>query len=118
VRGGTLPAGAAVAIFAPFFHRDGARLAYADAFAPDLWRDGYGPPTGDALVPFSAGPGECPGRNLVLLLAGAVLAEVLRAGDVRATDGTGVDAAAPLPATLSPFRLRFALDRPAGIIRP
>src|SRR5699024_3018475 len=35
--GGTLPAGASVMIFAPFFHRDETRLRDAHRFAPQIW---------------------------------------------------------------------------------
>jgi cytochrome P450 len=96
--GGTLPAGAALVIFAPFFHRD---FEGADAFRPELWLDGSEPP---AVVPFSAGPAMCPGRSLVLFVTTTVLSELLQGRDLH---GSSVGSA-PLPATLSPFRLRFS----------
>jgi cytochrome P450 len=104
--GDLLPAGTALVIHVPFLHRDGHRLAAADRFAPRLWSDGAAEAW--PLIPFSAGPGECPGRNLVLLVSGAVLATL-------AGDGPGpwllppdrLDAGRPLPATLDPFALRF-----------
>jgi len=103
---GTLPAGTALVIFAPFFHRDSEHLPYADRFAPDIWLDGSGP--GDwPLIPFSAGPAECPGRNLVLLTSSHFLSVLLSEATVR---GGGLDGGAPLPATLSPFRLRFSVS--------
>jgi cytochrome P450 len=106
---GTLPAGTGVVIFAPFFHRDPARVRHADAFAPGLWLDG-GPPPADALVPFSAGPGECPGRNLVLLVTSTVLATLLATGrEPRQIAGRALHPAQPLPSTLSPFRLSFRI---------
>jgi cytochrome P450 len=97
-RGGTLPAGAGLVIFAPFFHRD---FAGADGFHPELWLDGAEPP---AVVPFSAGPAECPGRSLVLQLSSALLGRLLDGRELR---GSHVEP--PLPATLSPFRLRYSL---------
>ncbi len=71
--GGTLPAGASVLIFASYFHRDETRLPEAHRFAPELWlreRTDQDWP----LVPFSGGPGICPGRNLVLLTTSLLLA--------------------------------------------
>jgi hypothetical protein len=97
--GGTLPAGAALVIFAPFFHRD---FEGADAFLPELWLDGSVQPF---LVPFSAGPAMCPGRSLVLFVTSTLLASLL---DGRALRGSSLQGA-PLPATLSPFRLRFSV---------
>lgn len=81
---GIMPAGTSVLIFAPFFHRDGRNLSYAHRFSPELWErertDGDWP-----LVPFSDGPGVCPGKNLVLLLASTVMAHILRHRDVALT---------------------------------
>jgi len=97
--GGTLPAGAALVIFAPFFHRD---FEGADAFQPGLWLDGGEHP---ALVPFSAGPAMCPGRSLVLFATSTLLTCLLDGRELRGSSVNG----APLPATLSPFRLRFSV---------
>jgi cytochrome P450 len=106
---GTLPRGTALVIFAPFFHRDGTRLPQADTFAPELWLDGRA--HGEwPLIPFSAGPAECPGRNLVLLLCSTLLASLLCGPPLRRAGGAALEPGA-LPATLSPFRLRF---EPAG----
>jgi cytochrome P450 len=103
---GTLPAGTALVIFTPFFHRDDESLPYADRFEPDVWLDPDGP--GDwPLIPFSAGPVECPGRNLVLLTTSHFLSVLLSGASVR---GGGLDPGAPLPATLSPFGLRFSVS--------
>jgi cytochrome P450 len=103
---GTLPAGTALVIFTPFFHRDDESLPYADRFEPDVWLDPDG--RGDwPLIPFSAGPVECPGRNLVLLTTSHFLSVLLSGASVR---GGGLDPGAPLPATLSPFGLRFSVS--------
>ena len=73
--GSIMPKDTGVLIHVPFLHRDDARLPFAHRFVPDIWLDG------DAaawpLIPFSAGPGECPAKNLVLLLASNTLATLL-----------------------------------------
>jgi cytochrome P450 len=107
--GRTLPAGAAVVIFAPYFHRDDERLPYADRFEPALWTDGA-MADGWPLIPFSAGPGECAGRDLVLLTTSLMLANVLAAGRPSQM-GEVLASETPLPRTLSPFRLRFEASR-------
>jgi cytochrome P450 len=104
----TLPQGAAVVVFAPFFHRDGERLAYADSFSPELWTTGRRSDEWP-LIPFSEGPGECPGRNVVLFTASSVLARLTADGPPRQVRGGKLDPAEPLPATLSPFRLAFGV---------
>jgi cytochrome P450 len=101
---GTLPAGAGLVIFAPFFHRDDERLPFAHQFAPDVWLDGRPPEC--PLVPFSQGPGECPGRDLVLLLTSALIANLLTRLALRLPPELRLDRER-LPGTLSPFRLRF-----------
>ncbi len=104
---GTLPAGSSVVIFAPFFHRDDRHLAEAHRFAPELWlreRTEEDWP----LVPFSAGPAMCPGRNVVLLLASAVLGEIVAERDFTVRD-TRLRPDRPVPGSLSPFRPRFPL---------
>lgn len=103
---GTLPAGAAVVIYAPLFHRDDQALPYADRFAPEVWleeRTSQDWP----LIPFSGGPGMCPGRNLVLLTASTMLAAVLSRRHLRLATPAPLDAGAPLPGTLSPYHLRL-----------
>ena len=105
---GTLPAGAGVVIFAPFFHRDDERYANADRFAPEQWLD-EGAREDWPLVPFSAGPAECAGRDLVLLLTSTMLAHVIARVNVRQAEQRPLEARGPLPRTLSPFRLEFAV---------
>lgn len=79
-RGATLPAETGFAIHVPFLCRDAERLRFADRFSPDIWLDGTAERS--ALVPFSAGPAECPAKNLVLMLASATLATLLAADPV------------------------------------
>ncbi len=106
---GTLPAGSSVVVFAPLFHRDETRLPEAHRFAPELWLRARG---GDdwPLVPFSGGPGMCPGRNVVLLTSSVMLATLSAERDL-VVEGAPVEPDRPLPGTVSPFELRF---RPAA----
>jgi cytochrome P450 len=102
---GTVPGGAAVLVFVPFFHRDDERLPYADSFSPELW---MGEPDRDwPLIPFSEGPGVCPGRNVVLLTTTSLLAKVVAARAPSPGISTQLASGRPLPRTLSPFRLTF-----------
>lgn len=105
---GVLPRRTGIVIFAPFFHRDDQRLPFADRFAPELWLD-EPPPVPWSLIPFSAGPAACPGRNIVLLLASAMLAELLADRPVQLKPPARLDPRRPLPATLNNFGLRFTL---------
>jgi cytochrome P450 len=104
--GGTMPAGTRVVIFAPFFHRDGRHLTFADRLTPELW-NGEADARNWPLIPFSRGPAECPGRQLALLLGSALLAVVLRRGSLALASPPVLDPARPLPAGLDPFALRF-----------
>lgn len=107
---GLVPANTGLIIFAPFFHRDGERLAYADRFTPELWLDPD--KAGDwPLIPFSEGPAVCPGRSLVLLLSTAMLAALLEDGRPRFATSARLRKSGPLPATLNHFGLRFVFDR-------
>jgi cytochrome P450 len=91
-----LPANTEFVVFTPFFHRDPDRLPFADRYAPEIWDR----PLDPAIVPFSAGPGVCPGRDLVLTTAGAML-------DVLTEHLTFPALSAPLPKTLNHFGIRM-----------
>jgi cytochrome P450 len=111
---GELPANTLVVIFTPYFHRN-RNLPYADVFSPELWmatgaekRVG----AGAALIPFSDGPAMCPGRSLVLFLATAMVAAVLRRMRLR-IEQPGLLAGGRLPGTLNHFGIRFQI-RPAA----
>jgi cytochrome P450 len=91
-----LPKGTEFVVFTPFFHRDPDRLPFADRYAPEYW-DG---PRDPAIVPFSAGPGECPGRDLVLTTAGAML-------DALGEHLEFPVLTEPLPKTLNHFTIRM-----------
>lgn len=106
---GTLPAKTGLLIFAPYFHRDESRLSFAHRFAPETWQDGN--TSSDlALVPFSAGPGICPGRWVVLLLTSAFLGELIEGRDARITSQQKLGPDTPLPGTLNNYGLRFRLS--------
>lgn len=102
---GSMPAGTGILIHAPFFHRDDARLSYADRFTPQLWLDGAAEQDGP-LIPFSDGPVTCPGRNLVLMLGSAMLAALLD-GRMPALPPEQLLDPARLPGTLDNYTLRF-----------
>ena len=107
-RGRRLPAGTGLLLFAPLLHRDPDIVPQPDAFRPERWdptrvRDEAHEP----LVPFSAGPGTCPGRNLVLLTCSLTLHHLQQRLDVALEDPGRLDPGAPLPSMLDPFTLRF-----------
>ena len=102
------PSGTTLLIFTPFFQRDPDKLSYADRFEPDIWLDGRAV-ANPALVPLSAGPARCPGRDLVLFCASTLLAHLLREHWYELVSGPVLAPERPLPATLDNFHLRFAL---------
>lgn len=109
-RNGRLPADTGVVIFAPFFHRDDERLPYANRFDPEVWMGKESAQPSLGLIPFSAGPGECPGRNIVLLLTSALLADLFADETIALRSHRGrLTPDKPLPGTLNHFRLRFQL---------
>lgn len=105
----TMPARTGILIFAPFFHRDDERLPYADRFSPELWLEERSPAEWP-LIPFSGGPANCPGRNLVLLLTSTLLARLLVHRNLQLNPAGRLDPRNPLPATLDNYSLRFDLD--------
>ncbi|WP_308214087.1 cytochrome P450 [Mycolicibacterium conceptionense] len=109
----TIAKGAGLMIVVPAFHRDEALLPYAHQFVPDIWLDGRAQQQ-PQLVPFSAGPAECPGRNLVLLATSTMLANLLHALDLRLTSTPRVEADQPLPMTLNQLTLDFTARRRAA----
>jgi cytochrome P450 len=104
--GHRLPAGTGMVIFAPYFHRDDRHLPFADRFEPGVWL-GEQAEREWPLIPFSAGPGICPGRNLVLLVASTMLAALLDDRTLELVGGGSLRPDRPLPGTFSPYRLRF-----------
>ena len=103
---GVMPAGTSVLIFAPFFHRDERRLDFAHRFSPELWEQER--TQGDwPLVPFSLGPGICPGRHLVALLTSHFLARIVEEHDLELTSHRLQPG--DLPSLLNNYRLAFRL---------
>ncbi|HEX8445448.1 MAG TPA: cytochrome P450 [Sphingomonas sp.] len=99
--GATMAKGTGLLIHVPFFHRDDERLPFAHRFAPDLWMDGTAAQW--PLVPFSGGPGECPAKDLVLLLGSLALSILIRE-NWRLPKGRTLDAET-LPPTFDQFSL-------------
>ncbi|MFI5908006.1 cytochrome P450 [Dactylosporangium sp. NPDC051541] len=98
--GGTLPAGTELILPSSYFHRDGV---HADDFAPEAWLTA-GARRDCSTFPFSAGPGVCPGRNVVMLTTSTLIAELLhRYSPVH----TEAPLHAPLPRTLDHTALRI-----------
>ncbi|MFU8863341.1 MAG: cytochrome P450 [Rhodobacterales bacterium] len=79
--GGTLEKGTGILIFAPFFQRDDALGEDAHRFNPDAW-GGIDPAERPPFVPFSAGPGVCPARHFVPMIASAAIARILQSHTV------------------------------------
>jgi hypothetical protein len=73
--GAKFASGSSVLVATPAFHRDPDLLPFANDFVPEIWLDGRAEQY-PQLVPFSAGPAECPGRNLVLFVTSTVLAHL------------------------------------------
>lgn len=90
-------------IFAPFFHRDDQRLPYAHHFTPEIWLDGRAQHSW-SLVPFSAGPAGCAGRNLALLVASTLLAGLLEDHEFRLTSPAPLDPGVRSPGPSTPSR--------------
>lgn len=111
---GTMPANTSVLIHAPYFHRDERYLHAAHRFTPELWLTPEGhshTQTPWPLVPFSGGPGICPGRHVVLLVTSHCLAALLGQARIILHPPEKLSAEAPMPGLLSPFHLRFRVHR-------
>jgi cytochrome P450 len=106
----SVAAGAGLMIVVPAFHRDDETLPFAHRFDPDIWLDERAQ-TYPQLVPFSAGPAECPGRNLVLFVTSSLLAHLLNALGWRLTSQPAPTPEKPLPMTLNQLTLAFAVSK-------
>jgi cytochrome P450 len=102
----TMRAGTALLIPTAFVDRDDETLPYADRFVPEIWLDGTAQASW-SVIPFSAGPAECPGRNLVELVSSTFLAHLLQHHEFAVTAPRPLTPDRPLPGTLGPFNLRF-----------
>lgn len=104
----TTEKGAGLMIVTPAFHRDPKLLPFANDFVPDIWLDGRAR-SYPQLVPFSAGPAECRGRNLALFTTSTLLANLLSALDFRISSMPHLSPDEPLPVTLNQHGLEFAV---------
>ncbi|MFL6083979.1 MAG: cytochrome P450 [Mycobacterium sp.] len=105
----TIAKGAGLMIVVPGFHRDDELLPFAHQFEPDIWVDGRAQQY-PQLVPFSAGPAECPGRNLVLFVTSTLLAHMLTALSYELTSTPKPSPDKPLPMTLNQLTLDFKVQ--------
>ena len=105
----TIGRGAGLMIVTPAFHRDSQLLPFADQFTPEIWLDGRAQHY-PQLVPFSAGPAECPGRNVVLLVTSTLLAHLLGGAQFTLTTTPRPSPAEPLPMTFNQLTLDFRVD--------
>lgn len=107
----TIAKGAGLMIVAPAFHRDEQALPFAHDFVPEIWIDGRAQ-LYPQLVPFSAGPAECPGRNLVLFTTSTLAANLLSRLHFDVRTAPRPTAGEALPMTFNQMGLEFSL-RPA-----
>ncbi|SEG97720.1 Cytochrome P450 [Nonomuraea solani] len=89
-------------------HNRNPQIDYADAFTPQVWLDGRA--SADWwIVPFSGGPGRCPGADLGIQVGVSALAALLRQYDFHPI-GPKLGPDRPLPKTLDPFSLRLKVS--------
>jgi cytochrome P450 len=103
---GTIPTDTTLIIFAPLFHRDDRRVRRAHRFQPELFMD-ESKQRDWPLVPFSGGPGICPGQNLVLFLASSMLATLLTRLELKLEDPDRMSPDADLPGILDHYTVRL-----------
>ena len=109
-RQGVIEEGTTFMVMSSYFHRDTARLPYADAFAPRIWIDGRAERE-PGILPFSYGPAGCPATDLVPFTASLFLRSLLRAGRPHRADRGDPLRAYDLPASLNHFALRFSFSQ-------
>lgn len=107
--------GAAVLIAVPAFHRDADLVPFADEFDPRVWVDGRAQEY-PQLVPFSAGPGECPGRDVVMLTTSTLLANLLSSLRLTLRSAMRPFPDRPLPITFNQYGIQF--DATPATVRP
>lgn len=105
---GVMPARTTLVVVSSFFHRDERTLPFADRFTPEIWLDGRAQ-ANPSLIPFSAGPGACPGRNLVLLVTSTLLAALLEHHELALDEPSRLQPPDRLPRTLDHSTLRFSV---------
>lgn len=105
---GDMGTGCGVLIYAPYFHRDGDHVPQAHSFVPERWLD-RNDNEDWPLVPFSAGPVFCPGRQLVLMLTSAMLASLIDKGSFSLSSQHALNAQTRLPGATNNYSLRFTV---------
>ncbi|WP_461187860.1 cytochrome P450 [Arthrobacter sp. Z4-13] len=105
---GDMATGCGVMIYVPYFHRDEAHVPQAHSFTPGRWLDRNGE-EGWPLVPFSAGPVFCPGRQLALMLSSAMLASLMEKSSFTLSSQHALDPQTRLPGALNNYSLRFTV---------
>jgi cytochrome P450 len=105
---GDMATGCGVMIYVPYFHRDEAHVPQAHSFTPGRWLDRNGE-EGWPLVPFSAGPVFCPGRQLSLMLSSAMLASLMEKSSFTLSSQHALDPQTRLPGALNNYSLRFTV---------
>jgi cytochrome P450 len=101
---------------APAFHRDEQLLPFAHIFTPEIWTDGRAERY-PQLVPFSAGPARCPGRNLIPFVTSTLLRDLLSDSEFTLRSTPSLTPDAPLPLTLNNFNLDFGIKTLAHRLR-
>ncbi|SDF53809.1 cytochrome P450 [Klenkia brasiliensis] len=112
--GSTVPAGTTFVITSSLAHRDDELLPDADRFAPQLWADDDAPGGTSAslwsMVPFSAGPARCPGRDLVLYTTGVALSVLTAGHRLEQAAGRRVAEGTALPRSLDHTALAYRVS--------
>ncbi|TCC01535.1 cytochrome P450 [Kribbella soli] len=105
-RGRTAPAGTEFVIVSSVFHRDDDALEFANRFEPAVWLDGRadGP---WPIIPFSEGPAECPGRNVVLLATSTAVSHIASSYDLDVDPATRTKLAGAMPGTFNHAGVRI-----------
>jgi len=106
---GIMPAKTSVLLLAPYFHRDERILDNANRFDPDLWLQGG---AGDwPMMQFSAGPGICPGRHVVLSVTSQMLAKLLHGRECQLNPPDRLLSSKPMPPLLNNYDLAFKIKK-------
>lgn len=104
------PEGTEFAIVSSVFHRDDEAIDFANRFEPAIWLDGRADGSWP-IIPFSAGPAECPGRNVVLLTTSAAVSHVAARYDLDVDPATRRKLSGALPMTFNHATARIAFWR-------
>jgi len=108
VGGTVIPKGTGVIIFAPFFHRDDKNFDGAHHLVANQWK-GREVLEERGFFPFSAGPAICPAHNLVPMVGGLALFDILSRGKVEVVRPK-MEAGA-LPGTLDHFEIEVKVKK-------